>query len=308
MFEQSTAPQLSGFFDTEVWTRYILQVCNQEPFACHAVIAIGALNLAMGTCQIKQNHAEPDSMFLLLKAKIKYGEPHYSFAVRQYGKALTLMRGLSQKTHDSFQNILLSVLLTTCFENFIGNQNSALIQAQVGLKILTDKEKSLSRVRKIDSSYYLRTLSTEENELFSTFARLETMSILFQDKCHQKPRQDPHHLATGESTPFRDFPAVFRTIREARFCWDVVLKRAWEWRNSYLQHHNSRLSNLDSGEYDIPDANRNDDKSAKQLPLKAELFTFSKEQWLRAFTPLFDKARKDKGNKAFEGTSILMIQ
>jgi hypothetical protein len=299
VFQEKTAKELSGYFDTEVWTRLILQVCNEEPFACHAVIAIGALNIAMETVQ------DAPERGLSIEARRKYGEPHHKFALQQYGKALKLMRDLPRESKFYYRNALMSCLLTTCFENYIGNQDAALAQAQVGINLLIEREKSVC-AGKPSLSYFLKSRSAEDNDLFSTFARLETLVSMFQGVMSQVPSRLLSPLGPEDSASFRDMPAVFDSVREARICWDLSIKRALRWKNVYLHHAN--FSFLDLGENNITDGLKKTDDFSKRLRIEAELFNSAKEQWLRAFRPLFDRSRKDKGSKDFLGASVLMIK
>ena len=42
-FRDRKSRELSGYFESDVWKRLILQVCHAEPFASHCAVAIGAL-------------------------------------------------------------------------------------------------------------------------------------------------------------------------------------------------------------------------------------------------------------------------
>jgi hypothetical protein len=45
IFSNETADQLSGYFETELWNRLVLQACESSSSIRHAVIAIGTLDL-----------------------------------------------------------------------------------------------------------------------------------------------------------------------------------------------------------------------------------------------------------------------
>jgi hypothetical protein len=61
----------------------------------------------------------------------------YAFALKEYGRAIRLMRDIpKQQDPDRLRNTLMSSLLTTCFESYIGNQELALSQAELGVDIL----------------------------------------------------------------------------------------------------------------------------------------------------------------------------
>jgi hypothetical protein len=243
---------------------------------------------------------------LPLEARRKYGESHYKFALQQYGKALRLMRELPPGTDSLFRNTLISCLLTTCFENYIGNQDAAIAQAQAGMNVLIQAERASSASKNIDLSYHLRALSIEENDLFSTFARLEAFVIMFHGMYSQVPYNLLRPLGPDDSASFRDMPAVFETMREARLCWDLSIKRALQWRDAYIHHSNS--SAFDFGENIVADGIRKMDGFSKRLETELQLYVLAKEQWLHAFQPLFNRSRNNRGSKEFLGASILMIQ
>src|SRR4051794_35351093 len=65
------------------------------------------------------------------------GRTHHLFALKQYAKALQLMKGIpEQEVEPRFQNSLIASLLTICFESYLGNQETALTQIRTGVDIL----------------------------------------------------------------------------------------------------------------------------------------------------------------------------
>lgn len=130
LFRNETVSELSGFFDTDIWDRLILQYCHEEAFARQAAIAMGALTRA--TAEDAQHHE--GRVFLEVSARL-----HYDYALEQYGKALRLMRGIrDQEPSACLRNTLISALLTTCFESFVGNEENAFAQAQAGIDVLAE--------------------------------------------------------------------------------------------------------------------------------------------------------------------------
>lgn len=130
VFRNKTALELSGFFDTNIWHRLVLQICHEEAFARHVVIAIGALTKTTAVAASCKNGPG----FLDVSAR-----QHYDYALQQYGKALRLMQDIRhQETKTRLRNTLTSTLLTTCFESYIGNQENAFAQAQAGVDVLAE--------------------------------------------------------------------------------------------------------------------------------------------------------------------------
>ena len=90
----------------------------------NAVIAIGALHRY---AQSDRNHETTD------------GESHYTFALQLYGKALEQFRKRAGDKYQSESHLRIALilsLLTTYFETYIGNNENAITQAQVGVALL----------------------------------------------------------------------------------------------------------------------------------------------------------------------------
>ena len=233
------------------------------------------------------------------------GKPHHQFALQQYGKALHLMKELPQRRNNSwFRNTLLSCLLTTCFENFIGNQDTALAQAQAGIDVLIEKEMTSEQGKEKDLSTLLRTHSFDDMDLHSTFARLEASVIMFKDNRQVQRRLLP--LRKEDSAAFKETPDTFESVRHARFCWDLGVRRALQWRTAYLQ--SSNFSTFDFGENNVTYNMQRADELARRIQMELGLYIKQQKQWLKAFQPLFDKSRENPGSKEFFGASILMMQ
>lgn len=299
VFQDQTAAELSGYFDSNVWNRSILQLCHEEVFARQAVIAIGALHTTMEVVQ-----SRPEAS-IHSKPRRELGLPHHEFALQQYGKALQSMRELSKrKTASWFRNTLLSCLLTTCFENYIGSHDNALAQAQAGIEILTESELRSECRAPDDLTFVMGTYSFDDADLLGTFARLEASLILFRGT-HQAPRR-LLPLRKEESAVFKNIPATFESVREARFCWDLSVRRALQWREAYVQR--LHFSVLDFGESNIAYNLQKADAFAERVQTEIGLYVQAKAQWFRAFRPLFERSRSSPGSKEFLSASVLMIQ
>ncbi|KAH6669546.1 hypothetical protein B0J14DRAFT_657641 [Halenospora varia] len=74
VFQENAAPDLSGYFDSEVWNRMVLQACNEEEYARHAVVAIGALHKTLEV-------SRPRAKGKLEIGSGEEGSAHYTFAL-----------------------------------------------------------------------------------------------------------------------------------------------------------------------------------------------------------------------------------
>ena len=145
----------------------ILQVGEQEPWAQHLICALGAISKSSSfQWASKQVSSSPEK-------HRKLAETHYKFALSQYGKALGLMKGIvlpetSKDTH--LRNVMISCLLTTCFEAYIGQKENAAAQAASGSNVL--HASNTQAVSKYPTSFL-------EEDLVDTFARLDMQVVKF---------------------------------------------------------------------------------------------------------------------------------
>ena len=183
IFNERTHLELSGYFDTKIWRRLVLQLGHSEKFVHHAVIAIGALDQTVELTRTIENALPDEAMHsALVQSRLKAARQHHDFALRQYGKALCWMKNIqTEKDYNKrLRNTVISSLLTTCFESFIGNQDNALMQAQAGLQVLREWHANARA-----SPNYEGCLKTNfgglEGDILNTFARLDNQVMMFQD-------------------------------------------------------------------------------------------------------------------------------
>jgi Fungal Zn(2)-Cys(6) binuclear cluster domain len=131
IFQTMTAPELTGYFDSSVWNRKVLQACHDQEYARHAVVALGAAWKARDI-----SHSPPTGFPLGPKSS-QEAKTLYAFALKEYDRAIQFMRNIPKQQYpDRLRNALLSSLLTTCFESYMGNQELALSQAELGVDVL----------------------------------------------------------------------------------------------------------------------------------------------------------------------------
>jgi hypothetical protein len=157
----------------DVWGRLVLQACHKEDFVKHAVIAIAALDM---TLQNSNNPLPPFRKPEILDQLKGRSEIHHGFALKEYSKALKLMRMATPLDDDeSTRNMLLACLLTICFENFHGSIGNAMAQAQIGTKLFNNWINNEARKgAKIKSRISPRPEALE-TALVCTFARLDLL-------------------------------------------------------------------------------------------------------------------------------------
>lgn len=277
VFQAKTAPELTGFFESTVWNRLILQACHDELFAWHAVVAIGALHRTL-----ELSHG-PNQDLNTLKS-------HHAFALKQYGTALQHMRRVAQQQMNEYRlrNILVSCLLTTCFECFIGNQEHALIQAQSGIDVLMSwpfgdriQDDDITSARTMTA----RTLFLDD-DLLGVLTRLDFQVMQF--------KQYKHGVKTRPPPPkYPTIPAKFTSVTEARFYWDTISRRLRQCQVFQRQDNTS-------GNFQDLDA----DRAERELKAYEEVTC----RWFKTFNPLFEESRKEPGSKTFLAASMMMVR
>jgi hypothetical protein len=91
LFQERTATELSGIFDTDIWSKLIPQVCYGERFALHAVIALGALDLTANSAQPQQQSS------FAIEIRFKASIHRYEHALRLYRNVLKFRREVPEK-------------------------------------------------------------------------------------------------------------------------------------------------------------------------------------------------------------------
>jgi hypothetical protein len=227
-FRHNTAKDLSGYFDTDIWNRLILQICYTELFARHAAIAIGALT--------KSASVSAASICGNTKTGEGSARHHYEFALKQYAKAIRFMQNISRQQPVSLRSTLVSGLLTTCFESCIGNQDNAIMQVEIGVNLLAGHQHYHGIGEK---NAFL------DDDLLYTFTRLGAQISMFK-KRPATPTSHELKPNTLRLSPFlRKLPLIFDSVKKARIYWDIIVTTAMQWK---VASHANDLSTVDLGE------------------------------------------------------------
>ena len=297
VFQDRAALELSGYFDTDFWGRTMLQICHKEEFARHAVIALGALSETMDVVRSDNTSSRTPE---------EIRRKHHQHALRYYGKALKLMREVPNRKGQAWvKYALLSCLLTTCFENYMGNQESAIAAAKAGVRLFNQKATGGWCETETDLYSAIRQRSSGDIDLMGTFDRLEAIILL---QSLGRPTTDPQSLLQlEERTPFKcTIPTQFQTVREARMYSDFHTKRALAWQAINAQR--TTLADMDFGTDDSGRVTVRIDEFTQRAEAEFGEYRQARETWYQAFRPVFEGSRKRPGSKEFLGASMLMIQ
>ena len=194
VFRTHTASELSGFFDSEFWTRSVLQESHSEASIRHAVVALGALYKTLEKAS-ESPPGSPDDNYTSDTAP-----NHYNFALQQYGKALTRLReSLQNNETRSQRTILISIVLFTCFQSFTGDHKAAIFQIQSGLGLLEERRQESKQplIRRRDD--------VVEDELVQMFTRLAIQAKSYDMAFHFPPpyviQLTPKHNSSNNNDP-----------------------------------------------------------------------------------------------------------
>jgi hypothetical protein len=298
VFQKHTASELSGFFDSEFWTRSVLQESHSEASIQHLVVALGALYKTLEKAS-ESPPGSPDNH------SFDTATDHYNFALQQYGKALTRLReSLENQETQSQRTILISIVLFTCFNSFTGDHKAAIAQIQHGLGLLEERRQESRQplIRRKDDIV--------EDEVVQIFTRLaiqaKSCDIAFHFPHPYVIRLSPQRQGptspTSPSSPSNaastasveaHIPIVFNTSQEARQALDSLCER--------IMCFNELLSSYHPGPNNI---------LPRSVQSSGYGFKMQLEQWAAAFDPLLEARRRPGvSNTERAGIGVLkMIQ
>ena len=279
MFQKHTASELSGFFDSEFWTRSVLQESHSEASIRHAVVALGALYKTLEKAS-ESPPGSPDN------DSFDSATNHYNFALQQYGKALTRLReSLENQETRSQRTILISIVLFTCFQSFTGDHKAAIFQIQSGLGLLEERRQESRQplIRRKDDIV--------EEELVQMFTRLAIQAKSYDMAFHfphpyvirLSPQRTDPTSPTSPSSPSdaastasmdAHIPINFATSQEARQALDSLCER--------IMRFNELLSSYHPGPNNI---------LPKSVQSSGHGFKMQLSQWEKAFAPLLEARR-----------------
>ncbi|KAB8292163.1 hypothetical protein EYC80_007906 [Monilinia laxa] len=306
-FKEKTARRLCGFFDSNIWTHIILQAGEQEQPIRHAAAAIGALDLILHT-------KERISCLSTASSNI---EEHHIFALRQYDKAVKLMKtDISLRGH-SLRTTLLFCLLVVCFENLYGTQASATAHIKAGIRLIEAYHREHAsgseeyRVKKTERQDNLQDSitfgisspvpSVIEDEIYQAFGLLEIAFMSFNDN----GRGMAYHILAKNSgsSCMEKMPPSFASLPEAKAYWDLIMRR--------LMH---LLPTLNATQATM--RGQEDDSKTPMVITEASSARIDEQQryltelmsWEKAFSPVYRKCRILPNSKDFAGATILRLR
>lgn len=211
IFQTQASHELAGAFHLNLWDRLVLQAARDEPFARHAVIALGALNLAY--------KSDPRREFSGLQVNPNDPHDHYTFALVQYDKALRHMRKAVTDIDDDLWKALLSCLLVYCFESFYGRRDIALSTARNGQKLLQDRL-DIARTKFSQGDVHTKT-PVVESDIIHGMSRLDLLMVTTSDA---RSVSEHRNFEDKEFVSYPKLPKVFTTLDDAKFHFEIIMR------------------------------------------------------------------------------------
>ncbi|KAM0192438.1 hypothetical protein ACHAPC_001774 [Botrytis cinerea] len=305
-FAENTTRRLCGFFELKLWSHLMLQAGEQEQPIRHAMSAIGALDLIL---QIK----EQKSYSPIARSII---EDHHIFAIKQYDKAVRLMKADITERGHSLRTALLFCLLIVCFENLYGAQQSATLHIIAGIRLieayhhdhtsgsdipqLKKSEKPDAPVDSVTFGISSPVPSDVEDEIYQAFGLLEIASLSF----NVEGRGMAYHMLAKDSGSLcvKNMPSRFASLPEAKAYWDLIMRR--------LLHLLPTLNTAQATMRGYEDNNETAiiAKPSSTVIEEKERYLAELISWHEAFTPVFQKCLLFPSSKDFAGATILKMR
>lgn len=268
--EHSTRELAWPYISDDLWERVVLQACHEEPSIRALAASVGALQLSInsdstaGAPLLDRSHAPTQQTV--------FTGSHYLYALNQYGRGLTGIRGVVESQQPgAARHALIAAILIYCFESIYNGPENAVLQFERALHFLS------TELARVGRPY--RHLSTSsptpefEHELIAGFVRLNSSLMARPAGFTSKPVQK--FLVTCDFSD-QAMPPSFSSIDEARkyfeqaqFSYLPELLRSW-FKAMNAGHGGLVLSD------DILTV-------TKQMSVKVA-------RWVAAFEPIFDRA------------------
>lgn len=291
---------MAGDFGKSLWSRLILQACEEDAALRHGVIALGALDKtcdAMGVTSFTSDY-RPDRLA---------GDAHHTFALQQYGKSVKQMRESVASGQLDMRTTLIGCLIAVCFESFHGNTQAAISQARSGVQLLNDWLPNFSArgalLRSMPSSPKIPV--EIDDELILAFNRLdvESVSFMFAPPVPLTPSALHDSISALMTMPDR-----FNTLDSARLCMEQLMRTSIHW---------CIYNSVHTDDEDVPVW----DTTAETPELMTLIWTHyhrtvrdwsqfvrMHNHWYAAASPLFERARTPAGQKELSAAIAIELR
>ncbi|KAJ6024367.1 hypothetical protein N7540_005164 [Penicillium herquei] len=161
-FHQRIASKLDGQFDSQFWSKLVLQLSHSEPSVRHAVSAISII-------------------YRDVESSLRHPAGYVNANPEAQQEWNTAARSLADRIETHPNSILVPLvccLLFTCIEFLRGNGESSLLHVQSGLKILAALHNNDRQAPGLGSSLSAMDHKTTEDHIVPIFSRLNVLCSL----------------------------------------------------------------------------------------------------------------------------------
>ncbi|KAE8454290.1 hypothetical protein EG329_005215 [Mollisiaceae sp. DMI_Dod_QoI] len=282
-FSQHTARHLTGFRESEIWSRVVLQASETDPWIRHAVTAIGALNFKDW---IKKDN-EKDRL---------------QFAYREYDMAIVGLRKASSEGQADTRTKLLACILFACFEAYHGNIETATGQVFAGVELMEQYTKRRLQPPSSTNAYVQpRTtrLPPLDKEIVETLMSLEIQSAsVFDGQSADKHRERMKRFGVTVER----MPSEFTTVKQASWMLNRIL--LWGIHVRFTEDGEDFMSPTAPNEH-LPPLLGLRRCTTVYAELAKALNKY--KEWQAAFEPLRTKAKRMPGSNLFNRVALLQL-
>ena len=126
-FQTRTLPMWTEFFDSELWSRLVLQLSHDQPAIKHGILALSVMHERYESVAPVSMAVGNDFAFVQYMQAVKHSND--LLTAYQSGKA-------------SLEMVLIACIIFTCYENLAGNYEIASMHLRSGLRILDQQHRA----------------------------------------------------------------------------------------------------------------------------------------------------------------------
>ncbi|KAG4439885.1 hypothetical protein IFR05_004609, partial [Cadophora sp. M221] len=245
LFVDRIAGEICPYFDSEDWSRMILQACTAESSIRHVAGAIGALAKwyeiqHAGQSIAGQQKLDPDqatspgspsgSIGLTRRGAgdsvqeqlFQESLMHQQQACVLYDKALKKMQGDIATGNQSKRTTLIICIIITCLEAISGRHEIAARQVYTGLKLIQEWKAEQKEAERHPQGFSSPAPDVVDDFLVQTFGRMEIQAMSVFDP---RPVEVHEVLKSEGKEVVQQMPSVFSSIAQARVYLDLINRR-----------------------------------------------------------------------------------
>jgi hypothetical protein len=305
IFRDYTVVELSGGFEPTIWTRIVIQACDNIAIR-ELTTAVAALGMAYN--QFKDRPARLQAWDGEESEQTEM-KRHRQYALLRYGRGLKRIQEMVSTGQDSSTVALITALLIFVFENMHGDTYRAVRPMKSALELIV-RLFSTPPQQQHGSFPVTKPLQTWDREFVLPFIRQDSIYLTLLSERHHQHQESiaprPNCFYTMETLLI---PSTFTTIAEARLYLDDMKWRMFP-NEKVIRRAIGKtplgLPMLSSGFVLFPTTLQLWCTGSTTSSPASLISLYS--QWQRSFAPLLEYSRTMDGASMFVPATILHIQ